>query len=136
MIQRIQSVLLFIAALLFLATFFFRAEIASETMTWVVPVVIGLQVVAALVSVITIFMFNDRRRQLKIVSILQFLALIAIIGMFGGAYMAGLVEELPENTMGMVLLVLPMVAYVLVRLSGQRIKKDIELVRSMDRLRP
>lgn len=136
MIQRIQSILLFIAALVFIATIFFRSHIASETLTWVVPVVIGLQVLAAVVSVATIFLYNNRRQQLKMVSILQFMALIAIIGMFGGAYMAGLVEELPENTMGLVLLVLPMVGYVLVRLSGQRIKKDIELVRSMDRLRP
>lgn len=136
MIQRIQSIFLFIAALVFLATFFLRSHIASEAMTWVVPTVIGLQVLAAVFAVVTIFMYNNRKQQLKMISILQFLALIAIIGMFGGAYMAGMVEELPENTTGMVLLVLPMVGYVLVRLSGQRVKKDIELVRSMDRLRP
>ena len=136
MIQRIQSILLFIAALAFLATFFLRSQISSEAMAWVVPTVIGLQVLAAVVSIFTIFLYNDRKRQLKVVSILQFLALMAILSMFGGAYMAGMVEELPENTTGLVLLVLPMVGYVLIRLSGQRIKKDIELVRSMDRLRP
>ena len=136
MIQRIQSVFLFIAALVFLATIFLRSQIASETMTWVVPTVIGLQVLAAACALLTIFFYNNRKQQLKMVTLLQFIALIAIIGMFGGAYMAGLVEELPGNTTGLVLLVLPMVGYVLVRLSGQRIKKDIELVRSMDRLRP
>ena len=136
MIQRIQTIFLSIAALVFLSTILLRSQIASEALTWVAPVVIGLQVLAALVAIASIFLYNNRRQQLKVVSILQFLALIAIIGMFAGAYMAGLVEELPENTTGLLLLVLPMVGYVLIRLSGQRIKKDIELVRSMDRLRP
>ena len=136
MIQRIQSLFLLIAALLFLVTFFFRPIIASETLTWLFPTVVGIHAVVALVAIWAIFLFNNRKQQLKIVTLLQFLALIAIISVFAGAYMTGLVNDLPGNTLGIVMLVLPMVGYVLIRLAGQRIKKDIELVRSVDRLRP
>ena len=136
MIQRTQSIFLLIAALLFLATFFFRPVIASEALTWLFPTVTGIHAAVAAVAVWAIFLYNNRPQQLKVVTLLQFLALIGIISVFAGSYMNGLVNELPGNTAGIVMLVLPMVGYVLIRLAGRQIKKDIALVRSVDRLRP
>ena len=136
MIQRVQSILLLLAALVFVATVFFQSVIATASMVWVVPTVLGVNIVVAVVAILAIFMFSDRKQQLKIVTILQFLALFAIVAVLAGIYLSGAINQLSGNVMAIILLVLPLVGYVLIRLAGSRIKKDIELIRSVDRLRP
>ncbi len=105
-------------------------------MPWVVPVVFGLNALVGLVAFVALFQYADQTRQLKIVVLLQYLALVAILFTIAAAYLAGTVELLPDDVPALLALVFPLAGYVFIRLAGQNIKKDINLLRSVDRLRP
>jgi hypothetical protein len=135
MIQRIQSLYLLLGGLAFLATLFFRSVLTQEQMAWVMPAALGLCVLVTIGTVALIFLYADRKRQLKLVSWLQYLAILAILAVFAGLYLSGGIMESTQNIRAMASMVLPVVGYVFIRLAGYRIHKDIELVRSMDRLR-
>ncbi len=135
MIQRIQSIFLLLAALASLGTAVFRTELAAETHTWLLPAVLGIQGLVALGALIAIFLYKDRKQQLKTTTLLQYLAIVGLLAAFGGLYLAGGLMEVPANLQATGLLLLPVVGYVFIRLAHGRVKKDIELVRSMDRLR-
>ncbi len=135
MIQRIQSVFLLVAALAFIGTGQFRHVLAMETETWILPAVIGLNVLVGLGALVSIFLYGDRKKQLGFISLIQYAALIALVAAFGALYLSGGLVEIPNNLEALALLILPVAGYILIRLAGARIKKDIALVRSMDRLR-
>ena len=135
MIQRIQSVFLLVAAFAFFGTGLFRHVLAMETETWILPAVIGLNVLVGIGALVSIFLYGDRKKQLGLISLLQYTALLALVAAFGALYLSGGLIEIPANLEATALLVFPVLGYILIRLAGARIKKDIELVRSMDRLR-
>ena len=135
MIQRIQSVFLLVAALAFIGTGLFRHVLAMETETWILPAVIGLNGLVGIGALVSIFMYGDRKKQLGLIFLMQYSALFALVAAFGALYLSGGLAEIPGNLEALALLILPILGYILIRLAGARIKKDIELVRSMDRLR-
>ena len=135
MIQRIQSVYLLLAGLAFIGTSLFRHVLAMDTQTWILPTVTGLNVLVGIGALVSIFMYSDRKKQLGIISLLQYVALFVLLAAFGALYLSGGLAEITANLEVMALLVLPVLGYVLIRLAGTKIKKDIALVRSMDRLR-
>ena len=135
MIQRIQSIFLLVAALAFIGTGQFRHVLAMETQTWVLPAVIGLNVLVGIGALVSIFLYSDRKKQLGLLSLLQYTALIALFAAYGALYLSGGLAEVTTNLEVMAMLILPVLGYMLIRLASVRIKKDIELVRSMDRLR-
>ncbi len=135
MIQRIQSVFLLLAGLAFLGSGFFKDVLTEETMAWLMPTVVGLNALVAIGALVNVFLYNDRKKQLQIASMLQYLAIVAILAAFGGLYLTGRLAEASSNPAAMALVGLPVLGYVFIRLATMRIKKDIELVRSMDRLR-
>ncbi|MEM8488864.1 MAG: DUF4293 family protein [Bacteroidota bacterium] len=135
MIQRIQSIFLLLAALACLGTAAFRVELMQETYTWLMPAVLGVLGLVALGALVSIFLYKDRQQQLKMTTILQYVAILGVLAAFGGLYLAGTLMEVPSNLQATGLLLLPVFAYVFIRIARGYVKKDIALVRSMDRLR-
>ena len=135
MIQRIQSVFLLLAGLAYGGVGALQGVLAQDIYTWMPPTILVISGLVALGALVTIFLYNDRKKQLQLASILQYLGLLALVAVFGGLYFAGAFDALGENIMAILAAVLPILGYIFVRLATARIKKDIELVRSMDRLR-
>ena len=135
MIQRIQTLYLALSGVCFIVVVLFRSAYAQESLPWLVWVILGLNVAAGLDAVAAIFLYKDRKKQLTIVSLLQYVALVAILASFVGLYLSGAISEVPANVGALGALALPVAGYVLIRMAVARIRKDIELVRSMDRLR-
>ena len=135
MIQRIQSILLLLGGLCFVDIFFFQSALAQDGMPWLPWVAMVLHGLTALGAIATIFLYSDRKKQLQFATIVQYLAILAIAASLASIYFSGSINEVPANTGATAVLVLPILGYILIRIAGSRIRKDIELVRSMDRLR-
>lgn len=142
MIQRIQSVYLLLSALALGALFFFDSiwqSRAAEVYGWFVPALTGLILAAGVVGFVAIFLYGDRPRQRRVVFGAQVLTVLLVAVLYVGFYLTG---ELSLDAAGggldvdkLFVLFLPVVAYVFYYLARRAIKSDIELVRSMDRLR-
>lgn len=154
MIQRIQSVYLFVAIVLTLCLFCFpyvevlNGEIAYATTTChLSPVAVGLSkavmapiaivtCLAVVICFITLFTFRNRTRQMKLTKIsiyLQFLIFATMI-----AYIIGLLKALCADNLQFNLcfpMIFPIVNIILLVLAHRGIKKDDDLVKSADRLR-
>ncbi len=135
MIQRLQSILLLLAGLAFLGTVYFRSALTHDDVSWVLPVVMGLNGLAGIGALVSVFLYGNRKQQLKILSLLQYLVLAALLVTFAGLYLTGTLPDVLSNTGLIALIGLPFVGYILIRTAILRIRKDIDLVRSMDRLR-
>ncbi len=140
MIQRIQTVYLVLGAVVLGALLFFGVvwEGAATAQGWFTPVVVLFDGLAAAVAVGAVFLYKNRPRQRKVIVVAQVLTIMLLITFCGGLY---LVDALYVRTsqgldVGMLAaLLLPIVAYVLFLLARRAVEKDIERVRSMDRLR-
>lgn len=147
MIQRPQTLFLVLAGVA-LAGFL----IAYETLTYAVaprpsnlwqPIVAGVFCgLAAVVSLVAVFLYRNRSLQRRLVTIAQWMVVLGYAAVIVGFVLAEGWEILlfvlaaGELDMGFLLtLVLPPVAYLFLWLSRRRIEKDIELVQSMDRVR-
>lgn len=141
MIQRIQTVYLLTAALL-LGLFLGLADawlvVAGEAFGWLGPAVYGLGGLTAVVALVAVFFYKDRATQGKVVMAAQWLDLLLVL------VLAGVVGYLSFRTdtdlttagaVGFAALLLPVFAYLALRLARQGVRKDVDLVRSMDRLR-
>ncbi|MEM1095106.1 MAG: DUF4293 domain-containing protein [Bacteroidota bacterium] len=138
MIQRPQSVYLFLGALLVGALGFFEVlwtSAASQMLGWFNPAVLGAGTLVIVIAIAAIFLYRDRKRQLKIVVALQGVLILFLLAMIGGLYMGGTLDQVAGNVPLIVALALPVLAYVMFWLARKGIEKDIALVRSMDRLR-
>ena len=136
MIQRIQSIYLFLAALI------------SGVIPWVIPmystnegiavyahenpVLLSLFLGSAILSIITIFLFKKRQHQFvlgRLNIILNFVLLGVLVYqsqiLSGGAAAS-------EKGIGMIS---PLISIVLIALANKAIKRDEDLVKSVDRLR-
>ncbi|SDS18064.1 protein of unknown function [Gillisia sp. Hel1_33_143] len=136
MLQRIQSVYLLIAALLSGVLIFFVSLWSNEAgePTYVEDVMLALGVFlgSAILSFITIFLFNNRKLQFilgRINIILNFF----LLGVF--VYWSLTVPgemEISEKGIGMFI---PILSIVFLVLANKAIQKDEDLVKSVDRLR-
>lgn len=137
MIQRIQSLYLLLAALALIAYVMIGVPAPSMlgTYPWLAYALLALAGAGALLSLGSIFLYNNRARQLQVVTLGQWLLLLLILVI---ALTLFLVPTLRTGLAEPVLLIpylLVFAAYVFVRLAARAIGKDIALVRSMDRLR-
>lgn len=141
MIQRIQSVYLFAGALL-LVLFVVLGEawlgVVGVAFPWLTPVAYALTGLSALTALIAVFLYKQRDTQAKVILAAQWLTLLLVLVLaatFGIlSFRTG--EELSAaGITGLMVLLLPVVAYVCLSLARRGVKKDIALVRSMDRLR-
>lgn len=154
MIQRIQSVYLLLTTLL--SVLFLNGNIINfigstspvslafngvrmysggeepEIVMTVMPFSILLMLVP-LVSVIAIFLYKNRKLQLKLV-IALILLIIAVITL-AGYYIYSVINSYDSELMFGYKLVLPVLMLIFSILAYRGIKKDEELVRSYDRLR-
>jgi len=136
MLQRIQSVYLLIAALLSGVLIFFVSlwskEAGEPTYVEDVMLALGMFLGSAILSFITIFLFNNRKLQFilgRINIILNFF----LLGVF--VYWSLTVPgemEISEKGIGMFI---PILSIVFLVLANKAIQKDEDLVKSVDRLR-
>ncbi len=144
MIQRIQTIFLFLAAASFGGLFglpFAKSDVSMaglfEDQVYNVfdnPILIGLVALGILLSIVAIFMFKNRKSQVKIVygvitlAILTIIVAILLVFQDSESDISGNIQE----GMG---LGLPIFSIIFGFLANRFIKKDDKLVKSMDRLR-
>ena len=138
MLQRIQTLYLTLGALL-LALFVgvgetWAAAIGDEV-AWLGTLAYALAGVTALVALISVALYKDRQRQRQVILAAQWLDLALVVAVLVGLYLA-FDSSAPTAPVGYYLVaMMPIVAYVLLRMARQRVVRDIEVVKSMDRLR-
>lgn len=144
MIQRIQSVWLFLAAMILGALFISKLYAVKDAASGLVTHYgvrdaghIALFILAAIITVlplVTIFFFTNRKRQKGFV----WLSMLGCVGFLALALMkisnttAALINSAVSYDFG---LLLPIVAIVFLFLANAGIRKDETLIRSADRLR-
>ena len=141
MIQRIQSVYLFFGALLLALVVVFSNAWASTvaalhtSLPWVVY---ALSAVGGLIGFVAVFLYKDRKMQARSIAVAQWLDLAVILVLVAALLMFSVGSEqnaLPSSAMTYVVLLMPAAAYILFSLARRAVRNDIEIVRSMDRLR-
>ncbi len=142
MIQRIQSVYLLLGAAALVGLVFldsFRQGAAADTYAWFEPAITGLSLATAAVGLVAIFLYSNRPRQRKVVIGTQVGTILTVAVLYASLYLTGGFDVRAADgsiDIGQVLLVaLPVIAYLLFYLARRGIESDIELVKSMDRLR-
>lgn len=141
MIQRIQSLYLLLGAMALLALLLFDlawTSPAAEYFAWFTPSILLLAAIVGLGAIGAIFLYSDRRRQKRAVVGIQYATIIFMLILFGSMYFAGDLHFMRggETAPGkIVAMAMPLVGYIFFFLARRGIVKDIELVRSMDRLR-
>ncbi|WP_234569152.1 DUF4293 domain-containing protein [Rhodohalobacter sp. 614A] len=135
MIQRPQSLYLFVAALINLGVFFnsIYSKAMADPAEWIgygLAISITLALLLALVS---IFLYKNRPLQLNLVKFGTYIQIVALGFGTGVLFsLGGFGIFLWQETIGVALLVLSLVMF---WLAGKNIKKDEALVKSMDRIR-
>lgn len=144
MIQRKQSIWLFLAAMLTGALFIFPLFTYQPAMSFE-PVVEGVRnyvplflvaAVSTLLPLVTIFMFGNRKRQkgLTIMSMIANAAILLLLMM----HIGNVKEKLGEGaTVNYALpgMLLPIAAIIFLILAYRGIRHDDKLIKSLDRLR-
>jgi len=136
MIQRVQSLYLLVAILLNgVLNFYLPLWITSENVEIFAlsqPVAISLFLLSVLLSFIALISFKKRKRQFvlgRINIILNFV----LVGVFA-YWTLSLPGEMDISEKGIGML-LPIISIVFIALANKAIKKDEDLVKSVDRLR-
>ncbi|MEM6892096.1 MAG: DUF4293 domain-containing protein [Bacteroidota bacterium] len=136
MIQRIQTFFLLIAALIAgVSPFFLPLGVMEEGVARYAidePLILVVFMVSALLALLVIFMYKKRQNQF-VVNRLNIILNLFLLGFFvyrslslsGGT-------EVPEKGIGMLI---PVFSIVFLALANRAIKKDEDLVKSVDRLR-
>ncbi|QQR98900.1 MAG: DUF4293 domain-containing protein [Sphingobacteriales bacterium] len=137
MIQRIQSVYLLLVVVAIVAFIFVpfgsvKMEDVQQVLTIkkVVPLTIASAVVG-IVALVSIFLFNNRQLQMRIVLLNSFLSIVLI-----GLFIYGLLAHvgLDKYSFGAGA-IFPVFIFIFNLLAYSAIKSDDKLVKSMDRLR-
>lgn len=145
MIQRIQSVWLFLAALISAGLFYFGVYKADTVLNGVTvtehlkatnhyPLLL-IALVTIILPLVAIFMFKNRKRQISmaVIAIISNISFLAVAIMKVG----NINNQVPVPVDGTYLpgAVLPVVSMVFLMLAISGIRKDEKLVKSVDRLR-
>jgi hypothetical protein len=136
MIQRIQSIYLFIVTVLSVVICFYPyAEIGDRELTfWTSGIYQGLCIIIPLVTFVAIFMFRKRILQMRLCSFACIVMLFQAIYMIASYFIAG--KDMPEGTCHLYLpVVVPFINIILTYLAIRGIGKDEAMVRAADRLR-
>jgi len=136
MIQRIQSIYLLITALIAGAVSFFVEVYKNFEIHDLFPkdelVVMGLFIVSAVLSLCTIFLFKNRKLQF-VLNRLNIILNLILLGLF--VYWSLNAPGEAEASKKGVGMILPFISIVFLVLANRAIKKDEDLVKSVDRLR-
>ena len=136
MIQRIQTIyMLLVAAIAGGLTFVFglyTLEDGAAVFAKDEPLYLGLFMASAVLALITIFLFKNRKLQF-VLNRLNIILNLILLGIFVYRMLNLSGEsELSEKGIG---IILPIISIVLLVLANRAIKKDEDLVKSVDRLR-
>ncbi|MDX1590986.1 MAG: DUF4293 domain-containing protein [Balneolaceae bacterium] len=135
MIQRIQSVYLLLITLLNISVFFtpIYRQAMNDPAEWIgLGFAISLTL-SFLLSGIAIFLYKNRKRQLQVVKAGTYLQIVSAGFSVGILFsLGGFGTFLWQEVLSTGLVVLALLFY---WLAGSAIKKDEELVKSMDRIR-
>lgn len=134
-IQRIQSVLLFVAFLLNGSIFFntLYQHAMNDPSGWIGIVFAVVLTIACLLPLLCIFLYANRQNQLRWLNISLVVQLV-VLG-FGIGFlvsMGGFGSFLLNETIGVALLLAALLTELYAR---KKVRDDIELVKSMDRIR-
>ncbi|RKS56162.1 uncharacterized protein DUF4293 [Gillisia mitskevichiae] len=136
MLQRIQTIYLFLAALISGVLIFFVSlwsnEAGESVFVEEVLIALGLFLGSAVLSFISIFLFKNRKLQF-VLGRVNILLNFFLLGVF--VYWSLTVPgemEISEKGIGMFI---PVLSIVFLVLANKAIKKDEDLVKSVDRLR-
>lgn len=135
MIQRPQTLYLSLAALLNLGVFFnsIYTQAMADPAEWIGYGLAISTTVAMLTAVASIFLYNNRPLQLKVVKFATYIQIIALGFGTGVLFsLGGFGIFLWQESVGVALL---LISLSMLWLAGRNIKKDEELVKSMDRIR-
>lgn len=137
MIQRIQSLYLVSAGLLlvlFLALYDQWGPLLDAVQPWLDSVTVTLAVATALVALVGVGLYKNRALQARVVAAALWLDLGTVAAALTGFFLA-LQGGGPVPVGASLAVVAPLVAYVLLRMARRGVQRDIETVRSMDRIR-
>jgi Domain of unknown function (DUF4293) len=138
MIQRVQSVYLIVGVAALVASFF-MGEIDREAhvaVAWFIPAAGGSLLASSLAAMVSIFLFGNRRRQRTSIVAAQYVTLASLGVVFLGLYFSGTLPTSRAFLLSSWLaLVLPLVAFLMLRLARKGVDADIKLIESVDRLR-
>lgn len=152
MIQRIQSIYLFVAFLVLCVMFFNPlAGLVRDSTTWEYyfyglekmpenaenifnsfPVMV-LVILTTLICLVDIFLFKKRVLQMRL-CIYNIILLLALEGVMY-FYITNTAEKLQTEVSYQIPVILPLISIILIFLAFKGIKKDENLVRSYDRIR-
>ena len=142
MIRRIQTVYLTlaVAALVVLASNgVVHAGAADATFRTVFrPVIFAVTGLAAVMMLASILLFKDRIRQRRAIIVTQLILLTLMVILYGGLYASDVLFVRTTAGVDVARLVgvsMPLVAYVCCLFARRAVTRDIERIRSMDRLR-
>lgn len=135
MIQRIQTVFLAVATLLNLSVYFtaIYEKAMDDPQLWIGIGLASSLIIPVIINVVSIFLYNNRPNQITWVkrsALIQIVAFAFCIGILFS--LGGFGPYLWDETLGTGLVLL---ALIFQMLAVRFIRKDEELVRSMDRIR-
>ena len=136
MLQRIQTIYLFLAALVsagLIFVFSIGENTAGEAVfAQDILLVFGLFLASAALSLVTIFLFKNRKLQF-VLGRLNIILNLILLGLFvyWSLNISG-ESNISEKGIGMLI---PIISIVFLVLANKAIKKDEDLVKSVDRLR-
>lgn len=145
MIQRIQSILLLVSSISFFGLFLlpfatssvaipqFFNDLVYNVMDHAVLMV--LTIVGGLVSLVTIFLFNNRPLQLKLSYLTTVIAILLPLLVILLIYNEGTFTTQADKIEDRFGIYLPIIAIICSIVAAKNIKKDENTVRDMDRLR-
>ena len=134
MIQRIQSILLFLSAIttacfLFVFPYYVTLDQTPHlAMDNIILMILGL--VSMALSLVTIFMFKDRKKQMLLSTVNKGVILVTCSWVIYSMYQ--IQDTIADNGIGVFAIA---ISYVLVSFARKYIKKDQDLVDSVDRIR-
>lgn len=138
MIQRIQTLYLVAGALLlalFVALGDGWAQAIADNVSWLGVTGYALAGVTALLALVAVGLYKNRDLQRRVILGAQWLDLALVVVVLVGLYLTT-DSDAPTAPVGLYLVALqPVAAYVLLRLARQGVTRDIDTIRSMDRIR-
>ena len=130
MIQRIQTVFLFLISITSVLGLFFFPPIDFPDLGLPIPMVLkSYLILTAALAFLTLLLFKSRKTQLMMNRLHFFVQILAAAG-----FVYGMVNADDLNVY-LPWVVMPLLAMILLILSSRFIKKDEDLIRSIDRLR-
>ncbi len=135
MIQRIQTVYLSLATFLTICVAFtpIYNRIMDEPQTWIGICFVAALLLSMIINVFSIGLYNDREKQLKRIKIARVFQLVGLAVATAVLFtLDGFGLYLWAEILGTILILL---GFILQMLAVRAIKKDEELVRSIDRIR-